>query len=141
MVLTACLGAGTGGGATPEIVKALHDMGIATVCFVTRPFTFEGEARRKAAERVLPMIEENADSLVVVALDDLVNDGSHPEREPEALLAARGDVGEIVNIGHATEVNEPVYLVDFDGCVVGCLEIELAPVPAGWFADVEGNAE
>ena len=74
----------------------------------------------------------------VVALDDLVNDGSHPEREPGALLAARGDVGEVVNIGHASEINEPVYLVDFGRCVVGCLEIELAPVPAGWCADVEG---
>lgn len=71
VVLTACLGAGTGGGATPEIVKALHDMGIATFCFVTMPFGFEGDARRKAAERVLPMIEENADSMVVVSLDEL----------------------------------------------------------------------
>lgn len=73
----------------------------------------------------------------VVALDDLVNDGSHPGRAPDALLAARGDVGEVVNIGHATEVNEPVYLVDFGGCVVGCLEIELAPVPEGWRPEVE----
>lgn len=73
----------------------------------------------------------------VVALDDLVNDGSHPEREPDALLAARGDVGEIVNIGHASEINEPVYLVDFGGCVVGCLEVELAPVPAGWRPETE----
>jgi cell division protein FtsZ len=71
VVLTACLGAGTGGGATPEIVKALRDLGITTVCFVTMPFGFEGEERRKAAERVLPMIEENADSMVVVSLDDL----------------------------------------------------------------------
>ena len=68
----------------------------------------------------------------VIALDDLVNDGSYPEREPDALLAARGTVGEVVNIGHAPELNEPVYLVQFDGCVVGCLEIELVPVPAGW---------
>ena len=76
VVLTACLGAGTGGGATPEIVKALHDMGIATLCFLTLPFSFEGEARRKAAERVLPMIEENADSLVIVDLDDLFADAN-----------------------------------------------------------------
>ena len=68
----------------------------------------------------------------VVAVDDLVNDGSHPERPPEALLAARGSVGEIVNIGHAQKLNEPVYLVQVDGCVVGCLEIELVPVPPGW---------
>lgn len=74
VVVTACLGAGTGGGATPEIVKTLHDMGVATVCFVTKPFAFEGEARRSSAERVLPMIEESADSMVVVALDDLFAD-------------------------------------------------------------------
>jgi len=89
VVLTACLGAGTGGGATPEIVKALHDMGIATVCFVTRPFTFEGEARRRAAERVLPMIEENADSLVVVALDDLFSDAGEGVLA-DAIQAAEG---------------------------------------------------
>ncbi len=67
----------------------------------------------------------------VIALDDLVNDGSHPERAPDALLAARGAVGEVVNIGHAPDMNEPVYLVQFDGCVVGCLEIELVPAPPG----------
>ena len=93
VVITACLGAGTGGGATPEIVKTLHDMGIATVCFVTRPFAFEGEARRKAAERVLPMIEENADSLVVVPLDDLFGDAgggllSDAIQGAEGLMAA-----------------------------------------------------
>lgn len=67
----------------------------------------------------------------VIALDDLVNDGSHPERDADALLAARGDVGEVVKIGHAQELNEPVYVVQFANCVVGCLEIELAPAPHG----------
>ena len=67
----------------------------------------------------------------VIALDDLINDGSHPEREPDALLAARGSLGEIVNIGHAPDLNEPVYLVQFADCVVGCLEIELVPAPLG----------
>ncbi len=67
----------------------------------------------------------------VIAIDDLVNDGSHPECAVNALLAARGSVGEVVNIGHAQELNEPVYLVQFAGCVVGCLEIELVPAPAG----------
>ena len=74
VVVLSCLGAGTGGGATPEIIKTLHDMGIATVCFVTLPFVFEGDARRKAAERVLPMIEENADSMVIIPLDELYHD-------------------------------------------------------------------
>lgn len=73
----------------------------------------------------------------VIALDDLVNDGSYPDRAADALLAARGSVGEIVNIGHAPDVNEPVYLVQFDGCVVGCLEIELVPAPPGLLPETE----
>jgi len=67
----------------------------------------------------------------VIALDDLINDGSYPDRAVDALLAARGSVGEIVKIGHAQDLNEPVYLVQFEAGVVGCLEIELAPAPLG----------
>jgi nitrogen fixation protein NifZ len=73
----------------------------------------------------------------VIAIDDLLNDGSHPERGVDALLAARGDIGEIVNIGHAQELNEPVYLVQFADCVVGCLEIELVPAPLGLLPETE----
>ena len=73
----------------------------------------------------------------VIALDDLVNDGSYPERPADDLLAARGSVGEVVNIGHAPDLNEPVYLVQFEGCVVGCLEIELVPAPLGLLTETE----
>ena len=73
----------------------------------------------------------------VIAMDDLFNDGSHPEHEVDALLAARGDVGEIVNMGHALDLNEPVYLVQFAGCVVGCLEIELVPAPLGLLPETD----
>ena len=69
--------------------------------------------------------------LNVIALDDLFNDGSYPEREHDALLAARGEVGEIVNIGTAVELGEPVYLVQFAHAVVGCMEEEIIPAPAG----------
>ena len=61
----------------------------------------------------------------VKALADLVNDGSHPEAAEDALLVPQGGVGEIVNIGHHSEANLPVYLVDFAGCVIGCLEEEI----------------
>lgn len=76
----------------------------------------------------------------VIALDNLVNDGSYPERAMDALLAARGSVGEIVNIGHAPQLNEPVYLVQFEGCVVGCLEIELVPAPPGLLPETDIEA-
>lgn len=57
---------------------------------------------------------------------DLVNDGSYPDQPEEALLVAQGDVGEIVQVGHHVEANLPVYMVDFSGRVVGCLEEEIA---------------
>jgi nitrogen fixation protein NifZ len=65
----------------------------------------------------------------VTALTDLHNDGSFPEAELEALLAAVGDQGEIVQVGMHTDSNTPVYLVEFgDRRVVGCMEEEIAPL-------------
>ncbi|MDP9902775.1 nitrogen fixation protein NifZ [Variovorax ginsengisoli] len=73
----------------------------------------------------------------VIALDDLVNDGSYPERAVDAVLAERGAVGEIVNVGHATESNESIYLVEFVGCVIGCFEDEIAPAPLGLLPETD----
>lgn len=61
----------------------------------------------------------------VVALVDLVNDGTYPDLAPDAVLAEVGSEGEIVQVGHHTETNQPVYMVDFDGLVIGCLEEEI----------------
>ncbi len=90
-----------------------------------------------AASFVEPRAPAYGWGLRVLALDDLVNDGSHPERAPDAVLAAQGALGEIVNIGHSTETNEPIYIVDFGGCVVGCFEEEIAPAPAGLLPETE----
>jgi NifZ domain. len=66
--------------------------------------------------------------LRIVATADLFNDGTYPDREPEALLVATGTPGEIVNVGYHEELNLPVYLVEFQaGAVVGCFEEEIAP--------------
>lgn len=57
---------------------------------------------------------------------DILNDGSYPGHEPEALLVAAGSEGEIVQVGHHEEANIPVYLVEFPGgYVIGCFEEEL----------------
>lgn len=61
----------------------------------------------------------------VVALVDLVNDGTHPDHAPDAVLASMGSEGEIVQVGRHVEANQPVYTVEFDGLVVGCLEEEI----------------
>jgi len=94
VVVVACLGGGTGGGVTPEIVKELSSMGVATVCFMTQPFTFEGDVRGKAAEQVLRSLERTADSLVVVPLDDLFAD-ARQERVEDAMREA----GALVSAG------------------------------------------
>lgn len=65
----------------------------------------------------------------VETLVDLVNDGSFPGAPAEAVLAAAGAVGEIVQVGSHTESNTPVYLVEFgENLVVGCYEEEIQPV-------------
>jgi nitrogen fixation protein NifZ len=62
----------------------------------------------------------------VLASVDLYNDGSFPEKEPEALLVGSGSRGEIVQVGSHEESSIPVYLVEFQaGYVVGCLEEEI----------------
>lgn len=64
----------------------------------------------------------------VVTTADLINDGSFPDAPIDALLAAQGTRGEIVNVGLVEETREPVYLVEFqDGKVVGVFESEIAP--------------
>lgn len=61
----------------------------------------------------------------VLALVDLVNDGTYPDHPVDAVLAETGSEGEIVQVGHHVEANQPVYMVDFDGLVIGCLEEEI----------------
>ena len=67
----------------------------------------------------------------VRAREDLFNDGSHPQAEAGARMVSAGTVGEVVQVGHHTEANLPVYLVEFDRVVLGCLEEELERVEAG----------
>lgn len=61
----------------------------------------------------------------VVALEDLLNDGSHPEHAPDAVIVETGSEGRIVQIGHHESSNQPVYMVEFGERVVGCMEEEI----------------
>jgi len=93
-VIVACLGGGTGAGATPELLRIFRDMGIVTLCFVTRPFGFEDAVRRQSAERCLPMFEGNADTLVVVPLDEL-----HAQTGIERVAAANEAAARLLGEG------------------------------------------
>ena len=48
--ITAGMGGGTGTGAAPVVAEIAKEMGILTIGIVTRPFQFEGKARKVRAE-------------------------------------------------------------------------------------------
>lgn len=62
----------------------------------------------------------------VLAIVDLVNDGSYPDCAIDELLAPQGTHGEVVQVGNHVDTQTPIYLVEFpNGRVVGCLEEEI----------------
>jgi len=72
VVIVTALGGGTGGGATGELLKHLHTLGITTLLFATLPFSFEGPERMRTAKTAAGPLEQHADVTVLLPLDDLV---------------------------------------------------------------------
>jgi len=70
--VTAGMGGGTGTGAAPVVAKLAREAGALTVAVVTRPFTFEGRARRRRAEAGLQELAETVDTLIVIPNDRLL---------------------------------------------------------------------
>ena len=60
------MGGGTGAGAAPVIASLAQKQGALAIGVVTRPFSFEGQRRAEQAERGLQQLRENADSVLVV---------------------------------------------------------------------------
>ena len=87
-VVVTALGGGTGGGATGELLKHLHTLGIVTLLFATMPFAFEGDERARSAKTAAGPIGEYADVSVFLPLDDLVAGAAGGDNLKEAL--ARG---------------------------------------------------
>lgn len=70
--VTAGMGGGTGSGASPVIASVGRDVGALTIGVVTRPFTFEGSQRRRAAENALEQLAQNVDTLIAIPNDRLL---------------------------------------------------------------------
>ncbi|MCB9544975.1 MAG: cell division protein FtsZ [Myxococcales bacterium] len=64
--VTAGMGGGTGTGAAPIIAKVARERGALTVGVVTRPFNFEGRARRRRAEIGIEALAAEVDTLIVI---------------------------------------------------------------------------
>lgn len=70
--VTAGMGGGTGTGAAPIVAKVAREEGALTIGVVTRPFTFEGSHRLKAAEEGINKLKEQVDTLIVIPNDKLL---------------------------------------------------------------------
>lgn len=64
--ITSGMGGGTGTGAGPVVAEIAKRLGILTVGVVTKPFDFEGSKRRQIAEEGIERLKANADAVIVV---------------------------------------------------------------------------
>ncbi|MDG6094221.1 cell division protein FtsZ [Acetobacter sp. AN02] len=69
--ITAGMGGGTGTGAAPIIARMARERGILTVGVVTKPFSFEGPRRAKAAEEGIAELQQYVDTLIVIPNQNL----------------------------------------------------------------------
>jgi cell division protein FtsZ len=69
--ITAGMGGGTGTGAAPVIARMARERGILTVGVVTKPFTFEGLRRARAAEAGIEELQQWVDTLIVIPNQNL----------------------------------------------------------------------
>jgi cell division protein FtsZ len=70
--ITAGMGGGTGTGGAPIVAQIAREVGALTICVVTRPFTFEGARRIQSAEAGITKLKEQADTLIVIPNDRLL---------------------------------------------------------------------
>ena len=69
--ITAGMGGGTGTGAAPVIAKIAREKNILTVGVVTKPFTFEGMRRARAADQGIADLQQYVDTLIVIPNQNL----------------------------------------------------------------------
>jgi cell division protein FtsZ len=65
-------GGGTGTGAGPTVAEIARELGILVVGVATKPFSFEGEKRRKNAEWGIAQLGRQVDTLITIPNDRLL---------------------------------------------------------------------
>ena len=73
LFVTAGMGGGTGTGAAPVVAQVAREMGILVVGVVTKPFSFEGQARMKIATQGIKELTNHVDSLITIPNDKLLD--------------------------------------------------------------------
>jgi cell division protein FtsZ len=73
MVFVTCgMGGGTGTKASSVIASISKEIGALTVGVITRPFSFEGERRKRIAEEGIDMLHDKVDTLITIPNDRLL---------------------------------------------------------------------
>ena len=70
--VAAGMGGGTGTGAAPIVAEICREIGALTIGVVTKPFSFEGPKRMKSALSGIDNLKKNADTLIVIPNDRLL---------------------------------------------------------------------
>ena len=114
LFITAGMGGGTGTGAAPVIAKIAKEEGILTVGVVTKPFSYEGTARKQRAEEGIAHLKEYVDSLIVI-LNDRLEDEFGEDATMEECFNAANDVLYKACHGIAEIIHTPGLInVDFN---------------------------
>jgi cell division protein FtsZ len=66
-------GGGTCTGAAPIVAEAAREKGALTIAIITKPFSFEGQARKKIAESGIRKLQEKTDCLISISNDKLLH--------------------------------------------------------------------
>ena len=101
--VTAGMGGGTGTGAAPVIADIARELGALTVAVVTKPFLFEGNQRRKAAEQGLQELKAAVDTLITIPNQRLLTLAGDPlplldafKKADEVLLNAVQGISDLI---------------------------------------------
>ncbi|MCL2625797.1 MAG: cell division protein FtsZ [Cystobacterineae bacterium] len=101
--ITAGMGGGTGTGAAPVIADIAKSLGCLTVGVVTKPFLFEGNRRRKAAEQGIQELKAAVDTLITIPNQRLLTLSNEPmplletfRRADEVLLHAVQGISDLI---------------------------------------------
>ena len=86
--LAAGMGGGTGTGAAPVIAKIAREKGILTVGVVTKPFSFEGARRARAADAGIAELQQHVDTLIVIPNQNLFRIANPNTTFKEAFMMA-----------------------------------------------------
>ena len=70
--ITAGEGGGTGSGATPVVARIAKEIGALTVAIITKPFTFEGDRRKKISDQGIDEIKDKVDTLIMIPNDRIL---------------------------------------------------------------------